>query len=198
MLANEKSHLRQKMRQLRRECGANLRWIAAHKLTAIALSTQWFACGQRIAAYWACGTELSLKPLINVLLARGVQVYLPHTQANGTMRFLRHQLESELVLGAHGIAAPKSSDDITGAAHTDIAITDADIVLVPLLAFDAHGNRLGQGGGYYDRLFQRRVGAQQPRKIGIAFDFQCVAHLPVEAFDQKLDAVITEFGVRNF
>jgi 5-formyltetrahydrofolate cyclo-ligase len=66
---------------------------------------------------------------------------------------------------------------------------------VPLLAFDARGFRLGYGGGFYDRTLASLPGAV---RIGFAFSAQEVAEVPIDAFDQRLDAMVTEQGVREF
>jgi 5-formyltetrahydrofolate cyclo-ligase len=195
LLAEDKSRIRREMRTARRALTPAALAIAACNLREQALCTTWFATGQCVGAYWAVGAELSLAPLLSVLLARGVHIYLPQTQPDGAMRFLRYRFAGDLVVGAHEIPSPivKAGDpDLTA-----IAIDDLDVVLAPLLAFDASGSRLGQGGGYYDRIFQASPGTKRPRKIGIAFHFQRAERLPVEAFDQKLDAVITDLGVLN-
>jgi 5-formyltetrahydrofolate cyclo-ligase len=69
------------------------------------------------------------------------------------------------------------------------------VVIVPLLAFDARGFRLGYGGGFYDRTLASLPGAV---RIGFAFSAQEVAEVPIDAFDQRLDAMVTEQGVREF
>ena len=73
-----------------------------------------------------------------------------------------------------------------------------DLVVVPLLAFDGAGARLGQGGGYYDRTLAALRAAGPVVALGLAYAGQEVARLPVEAHDQRLDAVLTEAGLRRF
>ena len=79
-------------------------------------------------------------------------------------------------------------------------LSQLDIVLLPLLAFDDRGNRLGMGGGYYDRLFASRLHrkTKQPLRVGLAFDCQQAERLPMQAWDVPLHAVVTESGWRFF
>ena len=97
------------------------------------------------------------------------------------MRFLAWETEAALVAGPHGLSQP--------AAHA-IELRP-DIILTPLLAFDAKLNRLGQGAGYYDRAFERFPDAW---RIGVAWSVQQVAELPTEPWDIPLHAVVTEQG----
>ena len=189
--ASEKKLLRQHMRAQRRQLEPLAQLQAANAVLTHALSRSWFASGTRVAAYWAAGSELSLKPLLAVLLARGVFVYLPHVGSDGNMQFLRYHGEASLALGKHGIFAP-----VFDADHLSSA-SNLDLILLPLLAFDMRGHRLGQGGGYYDRYLQT-LDAATPLRVGIAFHFQKVDCVPAEPFDEVLHAVITERGVMGF
>ena len=79
----------------------------------------------------------------------------------------------------------------------DAAIVDPDILLVPLLAFDAAGWRLGYGGGYYDRTLQRLRALKPVTAIGLAFDEQRVPAVPHGPFDQRLDWIVTGSGAHQ-
>lgn len=72
------------------------------------------------------------------------------------------------------------------------SLSHFDLLLVPGLAYTASGHRLGRGGGYYDRLFNKRGGAVRPFLVGVAFDFQLLKRLPVEPHDGSVDLVITD------
>lgn len=87
----------------------------------------------------------------------------------------------DLAIGAYGIEEP------TGARFTDY--TAIDLIIVPGVAFDRNGNRLGRGKGYYDRLLPRIPSAY---KIGICFPFQVVEEVPAEPFDIRMDEIITQ------
>lgn len=190
-----KAQLRKQMRAARRRVDSIARESAANALVEHALASDWFTSGMHIAAYWAAGSELSLKPLLELLLARGVFVYLPQVESNGAMRFVRYRGPAWLLPGQYGICEPISHPSDS---HADQAFAPSiEIILMPLLAFDAHGHRLGQGGGYYDR-YLRNLDSATPLRVGIAFHFQAVEYVPIEQFDEKLHAVITERAVLRF
>ncbi len=192
----EKMRLRTDMRAARRQLAPLARRHASDAILAHALSSQWFASGMHVAAYWAAGNEVSLKPLLELLLARGVFVYLPHIETGGAMQFLRYHGEASLALGKHGILSPvlRKSDPHDASVSAPPSL---DLILLPLLAFDAKGHRLGQGGAYYDRYLQH-LAATNPLRVGIAFHFQAVDGVPTDPFDEKLHAVITDRGFIRF
>src|SRR5690606_17515013 len=95
----------------------------------------------------------------------------------------------ELETGAWGILEPKPAVPLVD------TLTTIAVVLVPGLAFDAKGGRLGYGAGYYDRFFDRFAGQQQPLRIGVCYSAQLVEQVPMEAHDYAMDAVVTEAGV---
>jgi len=189
----EKVRLRTQMRAARRQLGPLAQEQASNTLLTHALSSHWFASGMHVAAYWAATSELSLKPLLELLLARGVFLYLPHIEADGAMQFSRYHGEASLAPGRYGILSPFLYKPDPHAASAS-AVPSFDLILLPLLAFDAHGHRLGQGGGYYDRYLQT-LDTAKPMRVGVAYFFQGVESVPTESFDEKLDAVITERGV---
>lgn len=135
-----------------------------------------------VAGTWPIKDEISPLPLMAALAARGCRLCLPHVGADG-LGFRAWALGDPLEDGPHGTRHPPVS----------AAEMVPDIVLVPLLAFDRRGHRLGYGGGYYDRLFARLRGSA--RAIGLAFAVQEVVALPAELHDQPLDAILTETGL---
>lgn len=176
---------RQQMRSLRRAISPTARVVLEERWLANALSSGWFYPTQKLAAYLACGSELNLQRFISLALARGILVYLPRVVGQQPLDFCRFQGQA-LQTGAFGIAQPN------GPA---VAFDAIDIILVPLLAIDMRGRRLGQGGGYYDRTLAH---ASAALRVGVAFDEQCLQSLPNEAFDQPMDALITPSGVQVF
>jgi 5-formyltetrahydrofolate cyclo-ligase len=186
-LEAEKSALRGKMRQSRRAFAGEPRRLATAAFTTQALSSGWFQTGQCMAAYCAVASELDLAPLLQQLLARGLKLCLPVVDDQGGMQFLRYQGE-ELLPGAHAISRPHPGSEIIVPAQIEL--------LLPLLAFDARGNRLGQGGGYFDRFLSQC--SVRPKCVGVAFAMQEVVAVPIEVWDQRLDAVITDRYSRSF
>ena len=142
-----------------------------------------------IAAYWPTQDECDPRPLMTALSAQGHRICLPViTDKNQPLEFRAYTIGDALVSGMYDIPAP---------APTDAAIRP-DVVLVPLLAFDATGQRLGYGGGYYDRSLSALRAQQKITAIGIAYAGQELPALPTHDGDQRLDAIVTEAGVRFF
>ncbi len=106
------------------------------------------------------------------------------------LEFLPWEPERETARGSFGIQEPVDGEPVPLFRH--------DVVLAPLVAFDDHGRRLGQGGGYYDRALGAIAREHRPVVIGIAHSFQQVALVPTESWDVPLDAVVTEDDVFEF
>ena len=184
--AEIKHALRRQMRLQRRAISLPDRVRLEQAWVEHALASHWFYPTQRVAAYIATGSELSLRGLLDLALARGILLYLPRVLGATSMEFGRFHGQP-LHRGKFGIAEPH------GVATP---LNELDAILLPLLAVDDLGQRLGQGGGYYDRILSAAPGAV---RIGVAFDAQLLAQsLPTETFDQRLDALITPSGTRVF
>lgn len=141
------------------------------------------------ALYHASGSEMDARPLAEALQALGWSLALPWCEAPDTAVVFRAWRPGDrLASDAAGIAAPlASAPEVT-----------PDLVACPVLAFDATGGRLGQGGGYYDRTLERlRAQTRKPMVVGLAFSVQEVEVVPRLAHDQKLDAILTEKGYRR-
>lgn len=142
-----------------------------------------------VASYWPLGSEADPRPLARVLAARGHTILLPCLSANDTPLVFRQWREGDVLSpGRHGAGEPAG----------DAPQLVPDVVFVPLLAFDARGSRLGQGGGHYDRTLAALRARGRVIAIGIAYADQEVNPLPKEAHDQPLDMVLTERGIRHF
>lgn len=179
-LTNAKAALRQEMRRIRsglkqQACGAQL---------AAALPEGWLGSGI-VGGYWPLGSEIDPRPLLTRLAASGAQVALPHMRdRTGPPLFLMWRPGDPLTADAFGMMAPELSSP---------AALHFRLLLVPLLAFDRCGGRLGQGGGHYDRVIaglDRRAGLV----VGLAFAAQEVNAVPMGAGDQRLDAILTPNG----
>lgn len=146
-----------------------------------------------MAAYAALAGELDPAPLIDAAFQAGKAVYLPRILDTQRMEFVRWQMGEPLQPNRFGIPEP-----LPGA--TDILAPEAlDLVLVPLLGFDAHGNRLGFGAGFYDRAFAfKRDGRTRPTLCGYAYAWQQTPPLTAAEWDVGLDAVVTERGITTF
>jgi 5-formyltetrahydrofolate cyclo-ligase len=134
--------------------------------------------------------ELDLRPLLALALDLGKRVYLPIVDvARRRLRFARHTREQALCAGRYGLREPLA---------TRAALIDPrrlDLVLVPLVAFDARGTRVGMGGGYYDRTFAFASSStpwRRPRLVGVAYEFQRENRLERAPWDVLLDAVVSD------
>ena len=96
------------------------------------------------------------------------------------MNFYKWSFSDALKVNKYGIPEPQTK-----------SIVYPDILLIPLLAFDKNLNRLGYGGGYYDRLIKKLSKEKKIIKIGLAFSFQKIDKVPINAYDQKLDYIVT-------
>jgi 5-formyltetrahydrofolate cyclo-ligase len=142
--------------------------------------------GRIVAVYRAIGSELDVDALSLALSRGGRELCLPVAVApDAPMIFRRWSPGEPLELDEAGVPAPFPLAEVV----------DPDLILTPLLAFDAQGGRLGQGGGYYDRTFAARPDAV---RVGFAYAGQEVDRLPVEAHDIRLHGVLTETGYRAF
>ena len=147
--------------------------------------------GARIAAYIAIDGEPTLHPLLTRLALMGKQLALPVVQRDNRMEFFAYRPSDALVINRLGIREPAP-----GASF--VATLSLGIVLTPLVAFDNNGNRLGMGGGFYDRHFAALPKDLRPLLVGVAHEVQYATALPSAPWDMPLDAVLTEAGLRVF
>ncbi len=176
--AMDKADIRTRMRAERKLLNQPER---VAEIVARALS---LPAGEVVALYSAIGAEVPTDDLATALLAQGRTLCLPVvTSRDQPMEFR---------LWSPG--DPLEDDEAGCPAPLDLASTIVpDLVITPLVAFDARGYRLGQGGGYYDRTFEVLTEAV---RVGLAFAGQEVDALPVEAHDIRLHGVLTENGYR--
>ena len=139
----------------------------------------------RIALYASLPDELPSGPLLEA--CRGKACLFPRCRPDGTLEFAPANAFEELVSGRYGVREPVAAA---------VPLAREDWVIVPGVAFDAEGGRLGRGAGFYDRTFAAE--GPSPRRIGVGFAFQGVAHVPMEPHDRRLDACVTERGSRLF
>jgi 5-formyltetrahydrofolate cyclo-ligase len=147
--------------------------------------------GLRVAVYASFREELDSAPLIRLARKRGCRIFLPRIDTRTiSMKFVEATVGAHETVNHLGIVEPRGTKPI--------AARWLDLVLLPLVGFDAHGMRLGMGGGYYDRTFayrNRHTAWRGPRLVGVAYSFQQVPSIGREWHDVPLDAVVTESGV---
>ncbi len=140
-----------------------------------------------IAAYWATDGEVDLAEWM--MGQTQVTVTLPRMGSNKTMQFYRLDATDTLVRNQFGILEP-------GATAQLISSQEISVMLVPLVSFDAMGNRLGRGGGYYDRFLSAL--APRPYLVGVGFACQQHPKLTEQTWDVRMDAVVTENAFMEF
>jgi 5-formyltetrahydrofolate cyclo-ligase len=145
--------------------------------------------GAIVSGYWPMRDEADPRALMTALGAKGHPLALPRIAARGApLHFHRWKMGDAMVVASFGMSEPLP----------DAERLTPSVLLVPLLAFDATGHRLGYGGGYYDRTLQALRATGKIVAVGIAYGGSEIAELPHLEHDQKIDVVVTEKGVRRF
>lgn len=142
-----------------------------------------------ISAFLAFDGEPDLRPALNHFASSGLQLSLPviTSKSNGkTLQFHSWHPEAELSRNAFGIEEP-SLDRL-------VDLRSLDLLLIPLVAWDQDGNRLGMGAGYYDRALTALIDCDRPMRVGVGYSIQQADKLPVEPWDVRMHQVITEHG----
>ena len=137
-----------------------------------------------IGGYYPYNYEFDILDVLKRLEKKKYLVSLPRIGKNNKMNFFQWSFNDPLLINSYGIPEPISKKKVY-----------PNILLIPLVAFDHDLNRLGYGGGYYDRYISRIEHDYKIIKIGIGFSFQKIKKLPTNRYDKKLDFVITE---KNF
>ena len=196
---DDRQSLRMTIRQRRAKldptwCEASSARICEH------LIDSWlYRRAKHIACYFAQGNEANLDLLMHNAWARHKRVYLPilGLRYSGQLWFVPCQADTPLYKNRFGINEPMHP-----AHERRTQLRSLDLVLMPLVAFDHNGNRLGMGGGFYDKtLASLHAGCtswSRPKRIGIAYDLQGLDMIPGEDWDVPLDGVVTESGLQWF
>ena len=188
--------LRKTMREKRRMLSAEQRRESAEQFAHHFSRSKTFLTSQRIAFYMANDGELDPAILFNVASAMGKSCYLPVLTANHdkSLLFARYESGDPLAFNKYGIPEPQV------AARDRVKARSLDLIIVPLVAFDSNGNRIGMGGGYYDRTFGFLKSRQQwmkPKLVGVGYDFQEVDALDAESWDVPLAFICTDSNMIN-
>jgi len=190
--AGEKRRVRSRLLGLRAQRSAAERAGAGQALCRIALRIPEIDSARQVCCYVAIGTEPDTGPLLEALRMGGVRVILPVLLPDGDLDWAAYEGEQALQPGSRGTRSP------AGPALGIDAITSADVVLVPGVAVDRSGVRLGRGGGSYDRALARVAGSTGPFTAIVLYADEIVDDLPHEVHDQHVDAAITPVGVTRF
>lgn len=178
--------IRQQIRQRRRALTLTQQHHFAEQAAARMMAYPPMVMAHTVALFLSFDGELDTRPLIEQLWRSGKRVYLPvlHPFSPGNLLFLHYHPHSELVMNRLKIYEPALD------VRDVLPLNRLDVLVTPLVAFDAQGQRLGMGGGFYDRTLQHwQEYTLQP--VGYAHDCQFVEALPVEEWDIPLPAVVT-------
>ena len=156
------------------------------KMTEFFLKSDVYRDAERLFLFVSKGTEIETAEIMKQAWADGKTVAVPKTEGRREMFFLPIGSREELVKGRYGILEP------AGGRERELIPEKGDVFLVPGLAFDRAGNRIGCGGGYYDIYFEKHAGM---KKIGLAFAFQVSTEpLPTKPTDIPVNMILTEQG----
>jgi len=185
----EKAKLRKFFLSRRASLGPELRKRLSRQIATHLKAYHPYRRARRLLLYAHFRDEVETAPLILEALKEGKEVFLPRTYIQEKkLRLFRLFAPEELRPGAYGIPEPPEE-------NPEITPEELDLIVTPGVAFDLRGGRLGYGGGYYDRLFER---APDVRRVGLAFSCQVTEKLPLEDHDVRLHALVTEMGLKEF
>ena len=136
---------------------------------------------RKIGGYYPSNYEIDDLEILDVLDKKNFKISLPIVKKNNQMNFYSWSKKDPLKVNKFGIPEPVSSK-----------ILYPDILLVPLVGYDKNLNRLGYGGGFYDRYIEKIDKIKKVTKIGLAFSYQKIKSVPIDQHDKKLDFIITE------
>ncbi|MGL4727096.1 MAG: 5-formyltetrahydrofolate cyclo-ligase [Scandinavium sp.] len=186
VVTSSRQLIRQTIRQQRRALTAEQQRHFAQQAASRMMAYSPVVMAHTVALFLSFDGELDTQPLIEQLWRSGKRVYLPvlHPFSPGNLLFLHYHPHSELVFNRLKIHEPKLD------ARDVLPLDELDVLITPLVAFDSQGQRLGMGGGFYDRTLQNwQQHGLHP--VGYAHDCQHVDALPVEKWDIPLPAVVT-------
>jgi 5-formyltetrahydrofolate cyclo-ligase len=185
--AGRKDAVRGPLLQARRRREPAQRQVVAEALAAHLLALPPVARASRVAAYRSMADEPGTGPLLDGLVARGVEVLLPVTLDNGGLDWVRHDPDAPTRRSRLGV------DETVGQGLGPAALADVDVVVVPALAADHHGRRLGRGAGFYDRALAALP--RRPLLVALVHADELLPEVPHETHDVPVDLVVTENGV---
>ncbi len=137
-----------------------------------------------IGGYYPVNYEIDDLEILREFEKKKIKIALPVIKKNFKLKFVKCSLKDPFIINQYGIPEPKKNKEIY-----------PDILLVPLVAFDKKLNRLGYGGGYYDRYIEYIKKRKKIIAIGLAFDFQEYKSIPITKFDQKLNYILTNKNI---
>jgi 5-formyltetrahydrofolate cyclo-ligase len=173
-----KSKLRQKILKIREKTNKKNKQINFNQIVKILKKEKMIK--KVVGGYYPVNFEVDDLELLKKFEKNKFVISLPVIKRNFQMEFCKWSFSYPLKINKYGIPEPEEKN-----------IVYPDILLIPLVAFDKNLNRLGYGGGYYDRLIEKFSKKKKTIKIGLAFSVQKIARVPTNVYDQKLDYIVT-------
>ncbi|MFH1378036.1 MAG: 5-formyltetrahydrofolate cyclo-ligase [Planctomycetota bacterium] len=183
-IEDQKRDMRRRMRERLRAVSSADRAAAGQRVSERLESSAILSHAMTILAFYPMQTEIDIVPYLNSVLDSGARLVLPRVDDNVRLDLIEvENLDAHLSIGAYGIMEPSYG-------LPPVSPSELDAIVAPGLAFALTGERLGQGGGFYDRLL---AGTRRPAcpVIGVSYDFQIVDAIPTEPTDMTVDAVAT-------
>ena len=177
-----KSKIRKKILKLRKINSKKLIYINPSKVYSYLKKRN---CSLKIiGGYYPTKYEIDDLNILKYFFKKGSIISLPKIKKKNQMEFFKYNTNVPLLINKYGIPEPKTLNRVY-----------PDILFVPLVAFDKELNRLGYGGGFYDRYIQKMSKIKKILKVGLAFSFQELKTIPINKYDKKLDMIITEKNI---
>ncbi len=143
-----------------------------------------------LSSYYPASFEVNVLKLFELKVFNKINIFLPIITGDNSMRFYKWEKHDVLQINKFGMLEPIKSLKLKNVVP--------NIMLIPMLAYDTRNNRLGYGGGFYDRYLKKYLNTHNNiLTIGIAFSFQKYHKLPISNYDVKLDYILTEKGISN-
>jgi 5-formyltetrahydrofolate cyclo-ligase len=191
---SSQSTIRNKFEDIRLNLNKNIVSFNSMKIWKNLSSLLVFEQAQMIAFYSSkenSGEVETIKMICNSFsLKKNVFIPLINIGSNSLIFHKINNFDSDVKLGSYGIFEPESHTDILASSN------DLDLIIIPGTVFDISGNRIGRGGGYYDKFLNSL--SKSPIKIGLAHDFQIQPTIPIQSSDVKMDFIITEKRIISF
>ena len=178
-----KTTIRSQLLAQRKNLSAQQSALLSEKITQHIIGSTLYQQAKHIALYWPFNGEVDITGLLKV---SDKQHYLPSIQGQ-QMQFQAFSAQMSINKNRYGISQPTYIESLQAA--------ELDLCLMPLVGFDMHGNRLGMGGGFYDRYFATSSRSNtRPQLAGVGYQFQQQDQLPVQSWDVRIDHLYTEQG----
>lgn len=187
-----RSELRQKLRSLRNGLSESRRTAHDVAIGRYVLELVRTRRASSIACYWPFNGEPDISPVYTLLMADGGRLALPVIKGDnaGRMEFHAWRADTDLAKNSYGIFEPQATGSVP--------VSGLDMLILPLVAYDRFGNRLGMGSGYYDRCLETIRDLDTPLRVGVAYSLQEIDSLAAEKWDVPLHGLVNEHGWISF